>query len=593
MKFISWPTPLERQTVSSPWYFTLAKQLTLAVVLWLTHFFHSSQFGLYEDDWNRVPRIIGLDWHGIWTLLRANLFTVSGQGRPLHGGFVFFFSYIGFRFGQLPGIYVVAFFVLLTSTLLFQSFLNKVFRDERFAFLGALAFSIFPADTTQPFLTHALGLQSAIILLLIAFHLYLSGWKINSYLFIALILVNYETPYFVFAAAPLLVPRSKYELLRHWAIMFVILVCIAVARTMSADARVSHMGKKDLMLGSLNIISGPLTSLSMYVYRPVTALIHLRGLDAVVVTACAVGLAGVLAALYLQKLRPGAEINAEISLEQTGSTDSRRQLMIGFLLLLLAYPLTLTTAGIAVAGRGTRAHSAAILGASILCAWACSRILLRPSGRAGRRAAVIGIACFYALLVGFGLTVQHDYVLAWQEERGFWTDLVALCPSLQDGDVIFVEPTGLRDTRQLLFLRKDLTGVPDTRQIKSLDEVYRILPYLYAFPAEWQNPPRVFRLPLNWESKIFAGGDKLNPLTIEEGYAYEPGTLPPIDASHAIFLDTNGGRLTRRSSLVNPKDGESLALKTDSSSSNKNIEAPVYPYVIYPEGHAIAPYLAK
>lgn len=132
-------------------------------------------------------------------------------------------------------------------------------------------------------------------------------------------------------------------------------------------------------------------------------------------------------------------------------TNSRKQLLIGVVMLVLAYPLTMTTTGISVAGRGTRVHTAANLGASILCAWACSLLLSRPISRIGKWGTASCVACFFGLLITFGLIVQHDYVLGWKEQREFWTELVALCPSLEDGDVIFVDPSDLPDTRQLLF----------------------------------------------------------------------------------------------------------------------------------------------
>jgi len=143
MKLPPWPAALDRQPAPSPLYTKLAKQVALAVVLWVAHFLHSAQFGLYEDDWNRVPRIVGVDWHALWGMIAPVMVTVSGQGRPLHTAFILFFSFLGFNLAQFQGIYVVAFLLLFAATLLFQSFLIKVFRDERFAFLGALAFTVY------------------------------------------------------------------------------------------------------------------------------------------------------------------------------------------------------------------------------------------------------------------------------------------------------------------------------------------------------------------------------------------------------------------------------------------------------------------
>jgi hypothetical protein len=183
--------------------------------------------------------------------------------------------------------------------------------------------------------------------------------------------------------------------------------------------------------------------------------------------------------------------------------------------------------------------------------------------------------------------------LGWQEQRGFWTDLVALCPSLEDGDVILVEPTGLRDTRLLLFLRSDRTGIPETRQIKSLDLLYGVLPDLYDFPPEWKEPPRVYRLPLNWEEKIFAGGDEFRPLSIEAGYSYVPDSNGTVRASHVIFLDTRNGRLTRRNSILNRLDGELIPLKSDLGVPSNLTKTDIYTHLISLENHNAISYLAK
>ncbi len=350
-----------------------------------------------------------------------------------------------------------------------------------------------------------------------------------------------------------------------------------------------------MLLGCLNVVLGPVTCLAMYVYRPIETTLELTAHEA-----------GILLVFFsattiviVMWLFPRNHL--EMILERFGTVrtiyqpklDSSRVLLLGFAMLIAAYPLTLTTTGIAVSGRGTRVHAAAIIGASILCAWACSAILSRPRSKNGKLLTGFAVAGFFTLLLGSGLVVQRDYVLGWQEQRGFWTDLVRLCPDLSDGDVIFVEPTGLRDTRQLLFLRKELTGVPDTRQIKSLDILYDVLPAIYTFPSSWRNPPRVYRLPLDWEKRIFAGGDRLRILTIEEGFSYFPATEVTVPSSKVIFIDTRNGQLTRRYSLLNVDSGQELQLKHDSDQPTPLQKGSAYRYLIMPPDQHPAPYLVR
>jgi hypothetical protein len=572
---------------------TILVLLTLAPVIWLAHFLHSPQFGLYEDDWYRVPKALGIGWHGLWSLILASAMPGPSQGRPLHPAFIYLFSFLGFKLDGLQGVYAIAFLILLSNALLFYSFLRRSFHNDQFAFLGALSFSLFPADTTQPFLTHALGLQPAITLLLIAFHCYLSGWKKRSYVLIFLTLFTYETTFLLFVAAPLIQRRPKKEIARHLAIMAIIFVCVVILRSITGEARVSHLGYRALLLGCFNMVVGPVMCVAMYVYRPIETLLTLKDQGALLLLWCWIGLTLILARLgfFTDRVDKVALSAREIPTSPSAFRGSQ-QLIVGLVMLVAAYPLTMTTTAIAVAGRGTRVHTCAVLGASLLLASACSAILSRPTSKPGRYLANLGVAGLFVLLMGFGLRVQQDYVLGWQEQRGFWTDLIALCPDLNDGDVIFVEPTALRDTRQLLFLRKSLTGIPDTRQIKSLDVLYSPLPQIYDFPGAWKAPPRVFRLPLNWKEQMFARNGELRLLTIESGYSYFPTARTTLPSSKAIFLDTKGGHLNRRSTLLNIFSGRLLVLKKDSSKPNKFHRTSIANYLILPPNTKPTPYLA-
>jgi hypothetical protein len=566
-------------------YSTIFVITLLALVIWVAHFWYSRQFGLYEDDWHRIPKVIGTSWHDLWTLIRLHSRFRPSEGRPFHPALIMLFSFLGFKAGGLHAVYTIAFAIALTNAILFYWFLKRVVGDGVFALLGALAFSLFPADTTQSFLTHALGVQPSITLVLLAFHCYLSDWKKCSYVFILLTLFTYETPFPVFFVAPLLQRRPKSQIVRHCVVLMAILTSVIVLRALAAESRVSHLGLQELLLFLTNPITGPLVTLLQYVYRPLQALFLLSGYEPLALLACCIGLAAILSrGLWSETRSTRQPVWSSLSCSQPA--------LIGLIMLIAAYPLTLTTLGFAVAGRGTRAHTAAIFGGSILCACACSVIFSRSTSTLRKCFATVGVASFFTLLLAFGLSVQRDYLLSWQEQRGFWTDFVRLCPDLSDGDVIFVEPTGLRDTRQLLFLRKEIYGVPDTRQIKSLDTVFDVLPEVYRFPAVWMRPPRVYRLPLDWEKKIFVGENELRTISIEtdRGYAFLPVLTVP--GSKVIFLETKNGRLTRRTDLPTI-DGERLKLKKDVVVSSPLEESSIYPYLILPPEQMPAKYLVR
>jgi hypothetical protein len=566
--------------------------LPLAFIIWLAHFWGVRHFGLYEDDWFFIPGVMGIGWPDLWKVIQNDLGLGRTLGRPLGMMLIQGLSFLGYKAGGLTAIYELAFLILVMNAVLFYSFLTKLFSDTRVAFCGAVAFALFPADTTQVFLTHALWLQPAITFLLIALLLYLSGWNVASYIAISLSLLTYETPVAVFAMAPLLLRRGrKTEIFRHWLVLLGILGSVAVLRAITADSRVAHAGTRELLTGAANLIVGPLTCLLMYFYRPVQGLFSLNQPEIVVISLSFVGLVLVLAGHFAT----GTVAIQDSSARKQQHARSSRLLWAGVVMLVAAYPLTFTTVGFSVAGRGTRVHLAAALGGSILFAWLLSRILASRDTPLARWASIAGLASYFTLLVGFGLTVQKDYVLGWQEQQGFWSDLVRLCPDLKDGDVIFVEPTGLRDTRQFLFLRKDVYGVPDTRQIKSLDTLTSVLGQIDVFPKTWSRPPQVYRLPPKWMRDLFVNDQTLRLMSNDNGEWSTPAiwTGGSVVAAHAIFIETKGGHLTRRADLVNPSTGTRVRLKADSVPASHAIHSPVYNYLILPSGQKPTPYLVN
>jgi len=557
----------------------------LAFLIWIAHFWYSRQFGLYEDDWNRIPKIIGIGWKDLWILIRANATLGQSQGRPLHPTLILLFSFLGFKAGGLQGIYKIAFAIALVNAILFYWLLNRIFHNERFALLGSLAFVLFPADTTQAFLTHALGVQPSITLVLLAFHCYLSDWKKCSYFLILLTLFTYETSFPVFFAAPFLQRPRKSGIVKHGLVLMAMLTSVFVLRALTADSRVSHLGFQEVLLSCTNPITGPIVNVALYFYRPFEGLFSITGYEPIALLIVCIAIAWILSKDLWPEMRT-TRLAAPQALARI------QPALIGLIMLVAAYPLTVTTVGFAVAGRGTRVHTAAIFGSSILCAYGCWMIFSHLTTKVQERLAAVGVATFFTLLLAFGLRVQRDYVLSWQEQRGFWTDVLRLCPDLSDGDVILVEPTGLRDTRQLLFLRKQLTGAPDTRQIKSLEDLFDILPQIYKFPTDWVRPPRVYRLPLDWKKEIFAGDDQLRTVTIEAGDTAAPSPTLLVPPSKVIFLETKNGHLTRRADIQSPQGGQ-MQLKTSTDFSRPFEAGSIYPSLIILAGEKPIEYLVR
>ncbi|HCF27336.1 MAG TPA: hypothetical protein DEV81_09075, partial [Cyanobacteria bacterium UBA11049] len=209
------------------------------LITWTSRFYYFTQFGIYEDDHYRVPVAMAWNWSEFWqflSLLPSNLIQMNGQGRMLHPSLIQTFSFLGEQLGGLSAIYLFGFCIVATNTILFYYLLKRLYNQPIFVIAGTLTFALFPADTTQAFLTHALGVQPALMLLLIAFHLYISkrrSFTFLSYLCIFTSLFIYEKFFLVFLAAPLLKqsPKSlKRELIQHSMLLSGAFIAVAIAR---------------------------------------------------------------------------------------------------------------------------------------------------------------------------------------------------------------------------------------------------------------------------------------------------------------------------------------------------------------------------
>jgi len=567
--------------------------ILLTVTTWIAHFWYCTSFGFYEDDWGRVPEAMAMTSSELGSFILKSFEPGGSQGRPFHPILIFLFSFIGSKLGGLYIVYWFGYIFLATNAILFYLLLKRVFENYRFALLGSLALCLFPADTTQPFLTHSLGIQPALTMLLTAFHLYISKKENLSYGIIFLSLLCYETGFPVFLTAPLLKQKwdtkSRKELLIHAAVMGVMLISVTIIRSMTGEGRIAKAGLQEILLMIGNPIVGPITSMAMFVYRPLTTLLTLNRELLVILALCFAIIAWVLSQLkleqssYVSALLPEVESKVVHLLKIPKALHNlAKPILLGLTMLILAYPFTIAMLGFSISGRGTRVHTFAAIGGSILFACISSAILNVATTRGWKRLAVLGLTGYFTLLLGFGLIVQQDYKMSWSYQRAFWTDVINLVPDLADGTAIFVEPTGLTDTRQLLFLKKEQTGKPDPRQIKSLDSLYQVLPQLYKFPDSWKIPPRVYRLPMDWQEKLLSDGDLFQRISVEEGWTriIEGKTLDTVPSSNAILLETKNGRLTRRTDPL-ILNGKAFLLKKNNSSDLPQLEKRfAYSYLI-------------
>ena len=184
----------------------------IAIVVWIAHYYYFKSFGFYSDDYYRVGPAINMETRELLIYIRDTFKNFSGQGRPWHPGLIYGLTFLGVKLGNIFNInsgeiwpvYLIGYIIYLTNTLLFYALLKRISKQPIFAITGALAFALFPADTTQVFLTHSLGIYPSLTFILIAFHFYLSNKKLLSYLFVFNTLICYEIFFPLFLVAPLL-----------------------------------------------------------------------------------------------------------------------------------------------------------------------------------------------------------------------------------------------------------------------------------------------------------------------------------------------------------------------------------------------------
>lgn len=548
----------------------------LVLIVFVAHFLDFLHFGLYEDDYY----FISGSWRTPEFLFQIKDALISWpQGRPIGFFLTPFFSFVGERLGGLHAIYAIGFLVVSLNACLFYILLKDV-GSETLAVTGALAFSIFPADTTHLFLTHSLCLQVAMTFWLVGAHFYLSGRRVASYIAITASLLTYETPYLVFLAIPLLESRWNRalfkELFRHAGVLAGIILAIVVIRALMGEERVGGMTGEfpDILIKiAKSMIIGPAVSMLQFANAPIRALYNWNWQLTIISAAPLAAIMWMLrqsvhGSVKLQRnqaqfehLNPHAKGEAA---QDTGRELAIGQLYLaGIVMLCLAYVLSFTHyPPVASYGRATSVHLASALGGSLLFACIWSQVFSFANRFRLRSVAIIAFSFYLSLIVGYRLLIQEDFKRAWQNQRSFWTAAIDVLPDIRDGTVIFV-------------VDKDL---PKTQFILSnswADPI--ILGQLFEFPAQWANPPRLFVVNRVWFKGLSRIGNHFRWMVPEASWESHEEVIPDFNV---ILLEMEGGKLVRKYGAINI-DGLDFNLKTLPPGSRLGYErSPLFKYLI-------------
>jgi len=452
----------------------LASVLLVATVAWSAHFLHFRRFGLYEDDIYLLARQLNWSWRD-WLVTLQRIVRTVYQGRPIGFLVATVVPFLCFRLGgihALPVLYLVASAIVVTNALLAHRLFAVVYGPS-FALLGALVFALYPADTTQAFLTHTLVLQPSLMLVLLALLTYVRGRRVLAYVLAAACLLTYESGVLAFFAAPLMRPTWEPGIVRRWAKHVIALLAIVTAvvalRVAAGEYRAANLESSDQGIGwsavpariVQSLWTGPQVNLSAYVRRPGWALGP--NLDRGLVFGMAAAFAAVLAVLGTgQAFAAGLPPPAVLF----------RAAITGLVMLVGGYALEFSGwhfPPIYEAGRMSAVHLGATLGATLVAAAVLSLPWARARGRAPRAALAALTAFYLASLFGYRLIVQRGYVSAAQQQREYWSRIVSLVPDLSadtvvvllDGEVPgnhFIAPSSWSDTWVLPLLFRDAGG---------------------------------------------------------------------------------------------------------------------------------------
>ena len=445
-----------------------------------------NEFGFYEDDyWAVVPYLYddaGDIWHQI-----GCAFQWWPTGRPLQYVLPQLFGWLGFQSGHIWGIYLLCAVVIVANALLVYRLIGGLMGPLP-ALAGALWFTLYPADTTRPFIVHAAHLQTGLTLCLCGLLLYRSGgWRRRlSYAVAGSALLAYEPTFlpFVFGVPMLIVldqrQRWRFDMLKHAIGSAVVVgVCAAARLSLGEGLRVTKALSSISetlwrMLSSLYIgptVSAwpfPDISIKHISIKHISIKLGLLKVDPwegwgvalwslpeniwnalPVVERWEIGVVALFGLAVFVLFCSGSPTEGG---RKTAMPTAGIVLAGGLLMWVGSYGLTIINyPPTAIYGRLTSVHMAGAVGNALAFAAGVAMLLNGwPGGRWQRvlSAGLLGVG--FSLLMANGLSIQRDYASAWTIQQRFWHQVLAAVPDLRRDDLVVL--SGKRPSRPKAIL---------------------------------------------------------------------------------------------------------------------------------------------
>lgn len=545
----------------------------LAFVIFFVHFFYFQELGLYEDDYFFIATGFSANAAELWEWVIWSG-THLPQGRPLGMVLPNILAALTIPLGGLPAAYLLAFAILTLNAFLFYLLLLRV-GSCTFAACGTFAYVLFPADTTDPYLMHAFGLQPSLTFLLIGSLVYLSRWRPLSYVIILGALITYESAFMPFFAVPLLELRRDRGWARRWLLHLVVLGAMLglalVVRRLVGEERVMQELNDPLLLAAriaVSLVLGPLVSIASYGLRVATTWSELSFRLLVWM-----GLVFIVLGYYIWTLPRTADVQRIRFHSGWRATIQAWKIWLkanalpihlpvaAIATLSLAYGLSFTHFPPTIlAGRLTSVHLAAVFGAALLVGWLAACLIAIADSFQKRFVGVILVVSLFASLGGFAYIVQRDFRQSWIFQRDFWTSVVELAPDLEQRTVVLLEWRNMINSYYI--------------GAHSWTDAY-ILSLLYEQPADWTRDPILIVVPIGWENEVEKNGDAL----LFDTQDLPPYQKIPLVPGNVIYLqaDTEGRVFRRQDTLT--VAGQPFPLKPRAPATNLT-HRPLYDVLI-------------
>jgi hypothetical protein len=356
----------------------------------------------------------------------------------------------------------------------------------------------------------------------------------------------------------------------HWVIMLVMLAFAAALRFLLKEDRMSGLSLFPALKWSLtNILLGPIMVAYSYVNSIAIVISKFSVFWPKTILCLALLFIGFFFLFYF--LNFNIKKNSE---SRDNFQKMKRLLLISLILLLLAYPLTLTGSAESINGRSSRVHLAACIGTPLLIISLFYLISYSINFRYKRQLFAVLLALLFTFLIGFCITIQNDYKESWHEQKVFWKDVLRLCPDIEKGVFILYSGEYCNYSRQICA---DSWALPlILNQIYSFDHKPS---YFYGMENLLS---AVLHLDNNWKEYAEINKTELI-LKSETVNFYSPSNMPALVEGKVIVLEAVNGTLVRRTGNITI-NGTDFMLKPVGPSNLENLEkGHLYRYLIEDE----------